>query len=90
MLLKIQPTRRRFSPVRREVNAPDRDLIGETCRAISFQGSEGRVRFREGSWQAHLTNWESAEPDALLRVAGLRGTVLLVSIADAAAPLPIK
>lgn len=77
VLLLIVPIRR--IRVRRDtMNAPDIGLIGETCRALEFQGGEGRVRFRDSTWQARTTDGHAPELDALLNIIGLAGTVLLV------------
>ncbi len=62
------------------VNAPEAGLIGQTCRAVAFQGLEGRVSLGDGTWYARLAagGTEPAVGQAL-RVVGLDGTVLLVS-----------
>ncbi len=64
------------------VNAADIGLVGATCRAIAFVGSEGRVTFRDGAWPAQAVDDGSPAPGTNLRIVGRKGTVLLVE------PLP--
>ena len=61
------------------VNAPNAGLVGLTCYALGFQSGEGRVRLRDGTWQARLAEGGTAVPDEPLRVTGLDGTTLLVT-----------
>lgn len=61
------------------VNAPESGLIGKTCHALAFEGAEGRVSFRDGTWPARTTNGATPISGAMLRVVGLEGTTLLVS-----------
>ncbi len=68
--------RRRVDPV---MNAPDAAILGRTCRAIAFNGLEGRVRIADGSWSARLAGGTEPQPDALMRVVGRDGTTLLVA-----------
>lgn len=67
---------------RADPNAQGVDLVGEPCRAVSFDGAEGRVRFRDGEWAARCTTG-AALPGAKLRIVGVDGNRLLVA-ADAA------
>jgi membrane protein implicated in regulation of membrane protease activity len=75
IVLGALQTRRRGRPL---VNVPDDEMLGRTCRAIAFQGLEGRVRVGDGSWQARATGAQP-DPDALMRVVGREGTTLLVT-----------
>jgi len=61
------------------VNAPAAGLIGQTCRAMAFEGGEGRVALGDGTWPARLADRSAPAPGALLEVVGLDGTTLLVS-----------
>jgi len=62
------------------VNAPAAGLIGQTCRAMTFEGGEGRVALGDGTWPARLEDRSAPAPGALLEVVGLDGTTLLVSL----------
>lgn len=61
-------------------NAPGSDLVGQRCRALAFDGAEGRVRFRDGEWPARMASPAdaSAAPGDGLVIVGLDGTRLLV------------
>jgi membrane protein implicated in regulation of membrane protease activity len=61
------------------VNAPASNLIGQTCRAVTFEGPEGRVSLGDGTWYARLVSGGPPAAGEPLRVVGLDGTVLLVS-----------
>lgn len=61
------------------VNVPDDDMVGRTCRAIAFQGLDGRVRVGDGSWAARLAGGPEPAPDTAMRVVGREGTTLLVT-----------
>lgn len=61
------------------LNAPGADLIGQTCRALEFEGAEGRVSLRDGTWPARMTDRPSPASGEALRVVGLDGTTLLVA-----------
>ena len=58
------------------VNGPHANLIGATCRALAFDGTEGRVALGDGEWLARSTRTPAA--GETLRVIGLEGTTLLV------------
>ncbi len=60
------------------VNAPTAGLIGQTCRAMAFEGGEGRVALGDGTWPARSADRSCPEAGALLKVVGLDGTTLLV------------
>lgn len=64
------------------VNAPAAGLIGQTCRAMAFEGGEGRVALGDGTWPARVADRSAPAPGALLEVVGLDGTTLLVSARD--------
>ncbi len=81
VLLAIPLLRRRRPAI---VNVPDQDLLGRTCRAIAFQGADGRVRLGDGSWSARMVGGAVPAADALLRIVGRDGTTLLVAPAEAA------
>lgn len=68
---------RRPAPDR--LNAPTAGLIGATCRAVQFEGGEGRVALGDGTWSARLAGADAPEPGCMLRVVGLEGTTLLVA-----------
>ena len=74
-LLGALQTRRRGRPL---VNVADDEMLGRTCRAIVFQGLEGRVRVGDGSWAARAASGLQPDPEALMRVVGREGTTLLV------------
>lgn len=61
------------------VNAPGAGLIGQTCRAVAFEGGEGRVALGDGTWTAQMADRSTPASGSLLEVVGLEGTVLLVS-----------
>jgi len=61
------------------VNAPESGLIGKTCHALAFEGAEGRVSFRDGTWPARTTSGFKPVAGTVLRVVGLDGTTLLVT-----------
>lgn len=69
--------RRRTTPD--TVNDPNVGLLGATCYALAFEAGEGRVRLRDGSWQARMADGGSPLEDEPLRVVGLDGTTLLVT-----------
>lgn len=60
------------------LNAPGADVIGQTCRALEFEGTEGRVSLRDGTWPARMSAPPPPAPGEALRVVGLEGTTLLV------------
>lgn len=60
------------------VNAPSAGLVGATCTAIDFQGREGRVHLRDGTWSARMAGGETPTPGSALQVVGLEGNTLLV------------
>lgn len=76
-LVAIAALRRR--PVPDTLNAPGTGLIGTTCYALAFQAGEGRVRYRDGTWQARLTDGATPNANDPLRIVGLDGTTLLVT-----------
>ena len=76
-LVALIALRRRPAPD--PVNTPTAGLIGSICFAIDFQAGEGRVRFRDGTWQARTTDRDAPGVNDPLRVVGLDGTVLLVT-----------
>ncbi len=59
------------------VNAPQANLIGAACRAVSFVGDEGRVTLGDGEWLARSPGRTPA-PGEMLRVMALDGTTLVV------------
>lgn len=69
--------RRRVQPDR--VNAPTAGLIGATCRAMAFDGTEGRVSLGDGTWPARVADASTPAAGSALRVVGLDGTTLLVT-----------
>ena len=74
--------RLRRPPVRR-VNLPEIGLVGRTAHALSFEGREGRVRLGDSDWPAQLVSGAaSPEPQARLRVVGVKGVVLVVQPMD--------
>lgn len=60
------------------VNAPSAGLIGQTCRAVTFEAGEGRVTLGDGTWPARTTDRSAPATGALLQVVGLDGTTLVV------------
>lgn len=79
-LVGIATMRRR--PVPDTVNAPNAGLIGATCYALGFDASEGRVRLRDGTWQARLIDGIAPQVNEPMRIVGLDGTTLLVARRD--------
>ncbi|CAH2604452.1 NfeD family protein [Rhodovastum atsumiense] len=76
---------RRRPRARPGVNTPDSGLVGRTAQALSFRGREGRVRLGDSDWPAQLAAGAAVpEPDAILRVVGVRGLVLVVEPAKPA------
>lgn len=69
--LRLQRRGRALDP-----NAPGADLIGEQCLALTFNGSDGRVRLRDAEWPARASS--PVNPGDRLIVTGLDGTRLLV------------
>ncbi len=61
---------------------PPSGLVGRLCRALAFDGVEGRVSFRDGTWPARMSRGEVPVPGAPLRVVGLDGTILVVVALD--------
>jgi membrane protein implicated in regulation of membrane protease activity len=61
------------------VNAPSAGLIGQTCRAVYFRDSEGRVSLGDGTWNARMQGDGTATSGEALTVVGLDGTTLLVA-----------
>jgi inner membrane protein len=53
-------------------------LVGRKATALSFNGSEGRVRLGDSDWAARLVGQPAVTTGATLRVVGVDGTVLLV------------
>lgn len=76
-LVALAALRRRAVPD--TVNGPSTGLIGTTCYALAFEAGEGRVRYRDGTWQARLTDGATPAANDPLRIVGLDGTVLLVA-----------
>lgn len=60
------------------VNAPGAGVVGRTCRAVGFEGGEGRVALGDGTWAARTADGSAPEAGAVLEVVGLEGTVLVV------------
>lgn len=70
--------RLRREPVR-QVNLPEIGLVGRTAYALSFDGREGRVRLGDSDWPAQMVHGaEPPQPQARLRVVGVKGVVLVV------------
>lgn len=61
------------------LNAPSAGLIGQTCRAVAFEGGEGRVALGDGVWLARMADRSAPTAGSLLEVVGLDGTTLIVS-----------
>lgn len=61
------------------LNAPGADLIGQTCRALAFEGAEGRVSVRDGAWPARMSGQPPPASGEVLRIVGVEGTTLLVA-----------
>ena len=78
-LLAIPITIRKMKPSVGGVNASDAGLIGNTCLAESFEGNEGRVHVRDGTWLARLVDGENPVDGTVLEIVGLEGTTLLVT-----------
>ena len=70
--------RRRRGEADGGVNAPSSGLVGRACRALAFDGVEGRVSFRDGTWPARMATGPIPVPGTPLRVVGLDGTTLVV------------
>ncbi len=69
------------------VNAPEADLLGQRCEALEFRGAHGRVRLRDGAWQARMLDGSQPAPGSCLSVVGVEGTTLLVAgLVDDALP----
>ena len=80
LLLTIPWLRRRRAPrYAGGINAADTGLVGESCRAIAFDGPDGRVALRDGIWSARVAEGPTPSPGATLRIVGLKGTTLLVA-----------
>ncbi len=62
------------------VNAPNAGLIGQTCRAVAFEGGEGRVALGDGTWPARMVDRSAPAVGSLLEIVGLDGTTLLVAM----------
>lgn len=60
------------------VNAPSAGLMGRTCRALGFEGGEGRVALGDGTWAARTADGATPAAGAVLEVVALEGTVLVV------------
>ncbi|MGI4799635.1 MAG: NfeD family protein [Janthinobacterium lividum] len=76
-LVALAALRRR--PVPDTLNGPSTGLIGTTCYALAFDAGEGRVRYRDGTWQARITDGAIPSANEPLKITGLDGTILLVS-----------
>ncbi len=75
--------RLRKPPVRR-INMPESGLVGRTAHALAFDGREGRVRLGDSDWPAQMVQGAAPpEPEARLRVVGVRGVVLVVQPLEA-------
>ena len=71
-------------PPEQKVNLPEIGLVGRTAHALSFEGSEGRVRLGDSDWPAQLVRGATPPPpQARLRVVGVKGVVLVVQPMDA-------
>lgn len=70
---------RRRRPAPDALNAPGADLIGQTYRVLAFEGAEGRVSLRDGTWSARMTGQPPPASGEALHVVGLEGTTLLVT-----------
>ncbi len=79
LLVGLAAWRTRRQPQPDVVNAPDAGLIGASCHALAFQGGEGRVSLRDGTWPARVADAIAPSPGEMLRVVGLDGTTLLVA-----------
>jgi hypothetical protein len=77
-LVGLAAARLRARPGTDAVNAPTAGLIGATCTALQFRAGEGRVQFRDATWQARVTEGATPAPGDVMRVVGLDGTTLLV------------
>lgn len=76
VLLGLTRLRRTSRPL---ANIADDEMLGRTCRAIAFNGMEGRVSVGDGSWAARLSAGTQPPPGTLLRVIGRDGTTLVVA-----------
>jgi len=79
MLIAIAWRVRGRTPQIDAVNAPTAGLIGQTCRAVAFEGGEGRVTLGDGVWLARMADRSAPTTGSLLEVVGLDGTTLVVS-----------
>ena len=77
VLVALAALRRR--PVPDTLNGPGTGLIGTMCTALAFDAGEGRVRYRDGTWQARTADGTTPGADEKLRIVGLDGTILLVT-----------
>ena len=82
VLLAPAVWRRSNRPSTDPVNAPGVGIVGRTCKALEFTGAEGRVRFRDATWQAEAVGGVIPLAGAHLRIVGVRGATLLVGVAD--------
>ena len=78
-LIGLAAWRMRRRPQSDLVNAPNAGLIGATCHALAFDGGEGRVSLRDGTWSARIADISVPAAGEMLRVVGLDGTTLLVA-----------
>jgi len=61
------------------LNTQQAGLIGRSVVALSFAGTEGRVRLGDSDWSARVASGNTPpEPGTRLRVDGVDGTVLVV------------
>ena len=60
------------------LNTPTSGLVGRKATALSFHGTDGRVRLGDSDWPARLIGKPAVAAGASLRVVGVEGTVLLV------------
>jgi membrane protein implicated in regulation of membrane protease activity len=73
--------RRRSAP--HMLNTAESGLVGRTARLLTVHGGDGRVRVGDSDWSARLVdNVAWPEPGAVLRIAGVDGTTLLVAVAE--------
>ncbi len=77
-LIGIAALRLRARPRADAVNTPDAGLIGASCTAIDFHAGEGRVRLRDGAWQARVAGGGNPVAGDVMRVVALDGTTLVV------------
>lgn len=57
-------------------NALGADIVGQRCRALLFDGADGRVRFRDSEWPARADG--PVLPGEALQIVGVEGTRLVV------------